>query len=58
VLDLLTPSFEDEAATKGAAGLRPVSPAAHLAERFAAAEVRGRRALLDAMAEFKAPEIP
>lgn len=30
-----------EAATKGVAGLRPVSPAAHLAERFAAAEVSG-----------------
>jgi sarcosine oxidase, subunit gamma len=34
-----------EAATKGAAGLRPVSPAAHLAERFAAAEVSGPRAV-------------
>ena len=34
-----------EAATKGAAGLRPVSPAAHLAEQFAAAEVSGPRAV-------------
>jgi sarcosine oxidase subunit gamma len=34
-----------EAAPKDAAGLRPVSPAAHLAERFAAAEVSGPRAV-------------
>jgi sarcosine oxidase subunit gamma len=34
-----------EAATKGVAGLRPVSPAAHLAERFAAAAVSGPRAV-------------
>lgn len=34
-----------EAATKGVAGLRPVSPAAHLAEQFAAAEVSGPRAV-------------
>jgi sarcosine oxidase, subunit gamma len=33
------------AATESLAGLRPVSPAAHLAERFAAAEVSGPRAV-------------
>ena len=33
------------APTESAAGLRPVSPAAHLSERFAAAEVTGRRAV-------------
>jgi len=33
------------APTESAAGLRPVSPAAHLGERFAAAEVTGPRAV-------------
>ena len=33
------------APTEPAAGLRPVSPAAHLSERFAAAEVTGARAV-------------
>ena len=33
------------AATKSVTGLRPVSPAAHLAQRFAAAEVSGPRAV-------------
>jgi len=36
---------ESAVATAPATGLRPVSPAAHLGERFAAAEVRGVRAV-------------
>ena len=36
---------ESALATAPSAALRPVSPAAHLGERFAAAEVRGARAV-------------